>query len=132
MWLANAHANFDLASDAVSRFPSLSCFHAQQASELALKAALIAVADDHPRTHVGGALVDELVALGHIVPEDVVAAASRLDLFYMSSRYPDSLGGADPLRVLLKADAVAALDPAGRVLAFASAIVDREAESSAR
>lgn len=127
IWLSNAEANFDLATDIVSRYPSLSCFHAQQTSELALKAALIAVADDHPRTHIGGALVDELRAIGEDVPEDVAAGASRLDLFYMNSRYPDSLGGADPLRVLGEADAVAALVPAKRVLAYAASIVDREA-----
>ncbi len=130
IWLSNAEENLNLASDVASRYPSLACSHAQQTSELALKAALIAIADDHPRTHVGGALVDELRAIGESVPEDVAAGASRLDLIYMNSRYPDSLGGADPLRVLGEVDAVSALIPARRVLAFATSIIDREARAN--
>lgn len=131
MWLANAATNLGLASEVAPRYPSLACFHAQQASELALKAALIALADDHPRTHVGGTLIDELRALGELVPDDVAIGASRLDLFYLNARYPDSLGGADPRRVLSEADATAALVPSRLVLTYAESIIDREAQTGA-
>jgi len=44
------------------RYPSRACFHAQQAAELALKALLIALTDDHPRSHIGDVLIRELQA----------------------------------------------------------------------
>jgi len=43
-WLDNAPADLQLVAEIAERFPSRTCFHAQQAVELALKAALIAVA----------------------------------------------------------------------------------------
>lgn len=103
IWLENARVDLAVAAEIAERFPSRACFHAQQAAELALKAALIAVADDHPRTRVADVLVGELVDLGIDVPVDVAEAANRLDLFYMGSRYPDALVGADPLKVLQSA-----------------------------
>lgn len=128
-WLSSARTDLELAQEIAVRFPSRSCFHAQQSSELALKAALIALADDHPRTHVGGELVHELETLGESVPPDVARAASRLDLYYISSRYPDALGGADPLRVLDETDARSAVDQAERVVSYAADIVTRVASA---
>ncbi len=57
LWLSNSNTDLDVAEDLALRFASRSCFHAQQASEMALKAALFALADDHPQTHVGEQLV---------------------------------------------------------------------------
>ncbi len=129
-WLNNARADLALAAEIADRFPSRACFHAQQAAELALKAALIAVADDHPRTHIGDVLVGELADLGIDVPTAVVEAANRLDLFYMGSRYPDALAGADPLKVLQADDAEAAGARAGTVCEFAAMLLETaEAES---
>ncbi len=88
-------------------------------------AALIVLADDHPRTHVADRLAAELVSLGETVPADVIAAANRLDLYYMGSRYPDALGGGDPVKILQEADALAAIGQAERVLAYCRAIVER-------
>ncbi|MGP6158086.1 MAG: hypothetical protein ACLPYS_11395 [Vulcanimicrobiaceae bacterium] len=58
------------------------------------------------------------------VAPDVARAASRLDLYYVSSRYPDALGGADPLRVLDETDARSAVDQE-RVVSYAADIVTR-------
>lgn len=126
-WLANATNDLELAREIAERFAARACFHGQQCSELALKGALIALADDHPRTHVGAALLREFEALGVEIPPAVVAAANRLDLFYVGSRYPDALGGADPLKVLTADDAGRAIAHARDVLAFATHLVERSA-----
>ena len=125
-WLQNARNDLDLTETIAERFPARACFHAQQSSELGLKAALVAVADDHPRTPVGGDLVLELRGVGVAVHEDVAAAANALDLYYASSRYPDALAGADPLRVISTGDAHRAVERAHLVFSFASSVVDAQ------
>jgi len=127
IWLGNAAMDLALAGKIATDFAPRACFHAQQCAEMALKAALIALADDHPRTHVGGRLVEELEGLGAAVPPEIAAAANRLDLYYVGSRYPDALGGADPRRVLAERDATAAIELADSVLGFARRLVDDEA-----
>ncbi len=126
-WLGNALTDLELSRQIQTDFPARSCFHAQQCCEMALKATLIALADDHPRTHVGGQLIGELEALGAVVPVEVAVAANRLDLYYVGSRYPDALGGADPRRVLGEKDARGAVVMASVVLAYAGRTIDREA-----
>ncbi len=59
-------------------------------------------------------------------------AAARLDLFYISSRYPDALGGADPLRVLDETDAKSAVDQAKRVVSYAADVVTRVASGESK
>lgn len=130
--LSSARTDLELAQEIAARFPSRSCFHAQQSAALALKAALIALADDHPRTHVGDQLVRELETLGEKVVPEVARAAARLDLFYVSSRYPDALGGADPLRVLDETDARSAVDQAKRVVSYAADLVTRVASGESK
>ena len=94
LWLSNAETDLELAREIAGRYASRACFHAQQSAEMALKGLLIALADDHPRTHIGDGLVRELEALGEVVPPGIIAAAN-----------PDALGGADPRKVLVSADA---------------------------
>lgn len=131
LWLGNASSDIALATDIATRFPARACFHAQQASEFALKAALIAVSDDHQRTHVADALAADLVRLGESVPNDVIVAANRLDLYYMGSRYPDALGGGDPLKVLQESDANSAIDQAKLVVTFCANLIQRLDDLSA-
>ena len=127
LWLSNAGTDVDVAELLRAGFVARSCIHAQQASEMALKAALIAVSDDHPRTHVGEHLIRELVGLGEAVPKEIVDAADRLDMYYMGSRYPDSLGGADPRRMVAETDAIIAIERAKTIVTFAASIVERVA-----
>jgi len=61
-WLGNAQVDLEVATEISGRYPSRACFHAQQAAELALKALLIALTDDHPRSHIGDVLIRELQA----------------------------------------------------------------------
>ena len=103
---SNAETDLAIAGEIAERYVARSAYHAQQAPKMALKAALIAIADDRPRTHVAGDLLEELAGLGESVPADVVVAANRLDLFYMGSRYPDAVGGADPRAVVGVKEAV--------------------------
>jgi HEPN domain-containing protein len=131
LWLSNAETDLTIAGEIAKRFAARSAFHAQQAAEMALKAVLIAIADDHPRTHVGGDLLDELGGLGESVPADVVAAANRLDFFYMGSCYPAALGGAVLRAVVAVNEAVAAAELARAVLTYARARIDAEAAGSA-
>ncbi|MBC5799362.1 MAG: HEPN domain-containing protein [Candidatus Eremiobacteraeota bacterium] len=114
------------------RYPSRACFRAQQTAELALKAALIALAGDHPGTHVADVLVSELTDLGTDVPAEVIETANRLDLFYTGSRYPDALAGADPLKVLQADDAEAAAARARTVCDFVEKLSYSAEEESQR
>lgn len=123
VWLENARTDLDLAAEISESFAARACFHAQQCSEFALKGALIALAGDHPRTHVGAALLGEIADLGGSIPDDIAVAANKLDLFYVGSRYPDALGGADPRKVLTSDDARNAIYIARLVLEFATELV---------
>lgn len=67
-------------------------FHSQQAAEKALKALVLVIARS-PRTHSCVELLDLLENAGRPVPDDVQAAARRLDIHYIASRYPNGAGG---------------------------------------
>jgi HEPN domain-containing protein len=125
IWLGNAEDDLKLAAEISTRYPARACFHAQQASEMALNAALIARAGDGKRTHIADDLLGELRRLAEDVPAEVSEGANRLDLFYMSSRYPDALGGADPRKVLQRRDAQGAIGDARLVYEFAARLVER-------
>ena len=88
LWYSNAETDFSVAGEIAKRNAARSAFHAQQAAEMALEAVLIAIADDHPRMHVGGDLSKELGGLGESVSADVVAATNRLDLPPQSRQVP--------------------------------------------
>jgi HEPN domain-containing protein len=62
------------------------CFHTQQAAEKALKAALISIEIDHPKTHNIRTLLD--LFPGNIsIPEDVEESAILTD-YAVEFRYP--------------------------------------------
>lgn len=122
--MRGAQSDLCLATDIASAYPARATFHAQQAAEMAFKAILIAVTDDHPTTHASSQLVRELRAVPFAIPDDVASAGSSLDMYYLISRYPDSVGDADPLDLVSPDDVALALERAHRVVAFASATVD--------
>jgi HEPN domain-containing protein len=87
-WLRYAYSDLELARvgrPAKVLFEGL-CFHAQQAAEKALKAALIAKGVPAPKTHNIRTLLD-LLPPDVIPPKEVEDAASRTDYAVMS-RYP--------------------------------------------
>ena len=91
-WLAYARIDFRAArhwATADPTEPLLACYHAQQATEKTLKAALVAAGIDPPRTH-------DLNQLRDRVPEDwrIPGASDDLQLltgWAAKSRYPNGL-----------------------------------------
>jgi len=66
----------------------LACFEAHQASELYLKALIVALTGSHPYTYDLTELVDVLESLGFKVPEEVTVASELLTPHYTLARYP--------------------------------------------
>lgn len=91
-WLAYARIDFRAArhwATADPTEPLLACYHAQQATEKTLKAALVAARIDPPRTH-------DLNQLRDLLPEDWRLPGSSEDLRHLTgwaakSRYPNGL-----------------------------------------
>ena len=118
-WLAAAADDLALARADVPGLSSLEpfCFHAQQAAEKAIKAVLLSLGVDFPRSH-------NLVLLLHLarfhgldVPADV-EAAGYLSVFAVSLRYPGPPD--EPVDPEERAEAVTT---AVAVLRWANAIV---------
>ncbi len=79
-WRAYAQADREAAQRLATDLWHVSCFHAQQASEKALKAMLTQIQGDVVPTHVAQVLLGALAELGEPAPPDVVAAANALCL----------------------------------------------------
>lgn len=107
---------------------NLAAFHAQQAAEKALKAALAERGHSH-RTHAATELLLRLEDAGVAPPEALANAARRLDLHYIQSRYPNGLGG-DPTVYYDEGIATEAIELAERFLGFTRSRLDAgEAEA---
>lgn len=125
-WLAAAEQDHQAARELAERMPNVACFHAQQASEKALKSVLAAVAGDIARSHLSDRLLGELHDLGVSIAGEIIDDAQALDKFYITPRYPDALGGGD-IRTAFKPDeAAVAIGRAQHVLDFASEAIARE------
>lgn len=122
-WRGAAAEDLRVARLLQSESPSTAAFHAQQAAEKGLKAAAIAVGDDLPRTHILNDLADELVREGREVSEELRQHLRVLERLYAPTRYPDALGGIDPNRVFVAADAIDAAGRAEIVLAFVDRVI---------
>ncbi|MFC6918389.1 HEPN domain-containing protein [Meiothermus taiwanensis] len=90
------------------------CFDAQQAAEKALKALLLACKRPFPKTHDIGLLLQQLVAAGIDVPEEV-CAAEVLSFYAVVTRYPGDYPDLDEAAYL------EALELARRVVAWVEA-----------
>ncbi len=91
-------------------FYSQVCFMCQQAAEKAIKA--IAIAQEFEvRSHSIVA-----IAKGLKINSDVEIAGRRLDLYYISARYPDALPEGAPFEVLGKEQAREALKDAELII----------------
>ena len=122
-WLR--HARSDLALAKIDRpadaLPEALCFHAQQAAEKALKAVLVHLGCEVPRSHSIRALLD-------LLPDDLevlgaVTEAAELTEYAVEARYPgtaESVTDEELARALVLADAVvewveAQLPPSGGI-----------------
>lgn len=117
-WLKQAEYDLRAAEhNANGAFYSVACFNAQQAAEKSLKAFLYAQG--------------ERVVLGHSAAElcrrcreyeesfaDLIGLASKLDRFYVPTRYPNALPGGIPAEVYDEEDATEAIASAYKILAM--------------
>lgn len=129
-WLATAEQDHAVALRLADDMLNVACFHAQQAAEKALKAALVARCGDAARDHSIVALLAEAAAAGIALPGDLLDDARRLDKFYVSSRYPDALGGLDPTSMFGRSEALEAAERCRRFVDVASILVVEEARES--
>ncbi len=95
-WLSYALGDLAAARATPSepRFPRIVAFHAQQASEKAMKSLLLLHEIEPPRTH-------DLVALRELLPDGTRAKRHRLGLDRLSdyaseARYPEDLRSVSP------------------------------------
>lgn len=123
-WLRTSAEDLSVARTLCVSSPSRSAFHAQQAAECALKSAVIALSDDHQRTHSLRVLLRDLSSLGERVPEAISRDALALELFYTSTRYPDSVNDGDPSDFVDEPTALVAIERAERIIDYTTAIVE--------
>jgi HEPN domain-containing protein len=102
---------------------SLACFHAQQAVEKALKAALSSRDPEGslPRTHSISELADRLGAERARFPEGL----DTLDAFYIPTRYPDALPGTLPSGLPGTTEAQETVEIAREVLATVGRLISQ-------
>ena len=113
-WLRRARSDLSLGRAALQTkdvLPEDACFHAQQCAEKALKALLLHLGVDFPRTHVIEVLLDLLKTQGVDIPTGVDEAFA-LSEYAVQTRYP---GEWEPVT---KSEARQAIEQAALVLAW--------------
>lgn len=93
-------------------FFAQTCFASQQAAEKALKALCFAKGYDVVKTHSLFQIIDILEENGELEKN-----AKELDLYYISSRYPDAFPGGAPFEILTEGQASRALQSATEIIA---------------
>jgi HEPN domain-containing protein len=114
-WLRQAENDLEWAADTLKsgRFAQ-ACFVCQQAAEKAMKSIAFARGADKVKGH---SILAVARALG--VNAEVEAAARKLDLYYITTRYPDALPAGAPFEFFAHDQAKEALDLAELILARA-------------
>ena len=120
-WFAAAEADVRVAQTLRDTAAHISCFHAQQGAEKALKALVTRLAGDAPPLHAMVRLLSALEALAQAVPADIRDEAEALDKYYIPTRYPDALGFVDASLAYKRRDADSAIAGAQRVIDWARA-----------
>ncbi len=105
-WLIKAQKDLVFAQEALKRggdYTDMACFHAQQAAEKALKAYLVWLGIEFPKTHVLEDLLD-LIAQKDQGLEDHREGLQLLTPFAVETRYPEfSLPSLDEAREAVEA-----------------------------
>jgi HEPN domain-containing protein len=119
-WLRQAREEYAWANDALaSKRWAVVCFTAQQVAEKSLKAIAIARGAIQIKSHSAKVIAAELGIDGALEE-----AAKQLDLYYITTRYPDAFSTGAPFEYFTQKQAREALE-------FACAFLDRaEAEIS--
>ncbi len=112
-WIAFANEDLRVAELAIEdEINNQVCFHAQQCIEKMLKAAILAQGRMPRRTHI---IVDLLNDLAAPWLTDLGDELKEMDLYYVPTRYPDTLPGMLPDGPPSLADARSALHLARQV-----------------
>ena len=104
--------------------PRISCFHAQQAAEKALKAVLYGAGE---RVVIGHSLAElgERVEQRDPAYRALRGEVAKLDRYYVPTRYPNGLpAGGDPGEAFDAEDAAAAIATAERALEYVRRLLD--------
>ncbi len=128
-WLEQARRDLDTARYLFegARYDA-ACFSARQAAEKALKAALIWLAGDRPRTHQLGVLIDE-VASHRADAVESLGDLAGLDPYYVTTRYPDAIGGGIPGASFFAPEGTLAIERASRAVAYVAALLPSPSET---
>ncbi|GAC1523994.1 MAG: hypothetical protein NVS2B8_07200 [Vulcanimicrobiaceae bacterium] len=122
-WLAQAELDLDAARYLLEGMRyGTACFTCQQAAEKALKAALIWLAGDRPRTHSLSVLAAEIATYRADAPT-ALGDVAALDPYYVTMRYPAAVGGGVPGASFFEPEARHAFERAARTVAYASSIL---------
>lgn len=119
-WLQRAQSDLALAQAALETPNVLredACFHMQQCAEKALKALLLYLAIDFPRTHAIEALLDLLQDAGVEIPENI-NESFFLSQYAVETRYP---GEWQPVT---DEESQTALEMASQVLSWVETTID--------
>ncbi len=124
-WIAQATDDLETARLLLANERhAVACFLAQQAAEKALKGLLYAAGADAVLGHSVAALCVEVAAV-HPELTPRCPEWSSLDQHYIPTRYPDALPGGIPSDVYTAAQATAATDLAGELLAAVGGLLNR-------
>jgi len=114
-WFEQAEADLDTARKLVEiHIFYAACFFAQQSAEKALKAAHYAAGARIVLGHSVGAVARATQPFAPAIAA-LADTVERLDLYYIPTRYPNSLPDSVPARVFKAEDAATAIDLATRV-----------------
>lgn len=117
-WLKQAEYDLRAAEhNANGAFYSVACFNAQQAAEKSLKAFLYAQGERVVLGHSAGELCRRCGEYEESFA-NLIGLASKLDRFYVPTRYPNVLPGGIPAEVYDEEDAAEAIASASQILAM--------------
>lgn len=122
-WIESAESDFDLASVGKTskriQYTTL-CYHNQQAVEKALKALLIFLDKEYPRTHDIETLLNLVKEKGVDIPVIVLSASDFIK--YITWRYPD-----DVFEIEME-EYKESLKTASKTIEWVKAIIDKPAD----
>lgn len=120
-WFRQAENDLEWARDTLRcRRWAQACFAAQQVAEKALKSIALRRGVEQVRSH---SILEIARALK--VDGDVERMAKRLDLYYISARYPDAFPGGAPFEYFTEDQANEAVEFAGRIVEKARSALGR-------
>lgn len=115
-WLRQAEYDLKAAEwNLDGGFHAPACFWAQQSAAKALRAFLFIMKEDARETRSVVELLDRAITYEEGFKE-FVGSSGRLDLYYKTTRFPDSIPGGIPAEVITERDAREAIKLASDIL----------------